>query len=230
MVNAAGSKSLGDTLMDYYGKLYDHYGPQSWWPGDGPLETIVGAILTQFTSWRNVERALDNLKNAGCMSAQALRSIPTDELASLIRPSGAFNQKARRLKAFVDRLWDTYEGNLEALLSQEPETLRKELLSIHGIGPETADDIMLYAAEQPYFVIDSYTIRVLERWAVHPNKPTYDGYQQLFHENLPRDTRLYNEYHALFDRHAKELCKPRPACAQCFLRDTCPTALQPNPD
>ena len=224
MVNSAGSKSIGDTLMDYYRKLYDHYGPQGWWPGDGPLETIVGAILTQFTSWRNVERALANLKNADCMSAEALRDVPTDELALLIRPSGAFNQKTRRLKAFIQRLWDTCNGSLDAMLSQEPETLRQELLSIHGIGPETADDIMLYAAEQPYFVIDSYTIRVLERWGIHPDRPTYDGYQRLFHENLPRDAHLYNEYHALFDRHAKELCRPRPACPQCFLRDQCPAA------
>ncbi len=224
MVDPTGSTSTGDTLMDYYQKLYDHYGSQGWWPGDGPLETIVGAILTQFTSWRNVERALDNLKSAGCMSAQALRDIPTDKLALLIRPSGAFNQKTRRLKAFIQRLWDAHDGSLEAMLAQEPETLRHELLSIHGIGPETADDIMLYAAEQPYFVIDSYTIRVLERWGIHPDKPTYDAYQRMFHDNLPRDTRLYNEYHALFDRHAKELCKPSPACPQCFLRDACPGA------
>ena len=151
MVYQMASTSIGDTLMEYYLKLYDHYGPQGWWPGDGPLETIVGAILTQFTSWRNVERALDNLKSAGAMSVEALRDIPTDELALLIRPSGAFNQKARRLKAFVDRLWDAHDGYLEAMLSQEPEALRQELLSVHGIGPETADDIMLYAAEQPLF-------------------------------------------------------------------------------
>ena len=224
MVDPTGSTSIGDTLMDYYRKLYDHYGPQGWWPGDGPLETIVGAILTQFTSWRNVERALDNLKNACCMSSEALRDIPTHELALLIRPSGAFNQKTRRLKAFIQRLWDAHYGSLEAILAQEPETLRQELLSIHGIGPETADDIMLYAAEQPYFVIDSYTIRVLERWGIHPERKIYDAYQRMFHDNLPRDARLYNEYHALFDRHAKELCKPRPACPQCFLRDTCPGA------
>ena len=222
MVYQMASTSIGDTLMEYYLKLYDHYGPQGWWPGDGPLETIVGAILTQFTSWLNVERALDNLKSAGAMSVEALRDIPTDELALLIRPSGAFNQKARRLKAFVDRLWDVHDGNLDAMLSQEPEALRQELLSVHGIGPETADDIMLYAAEQPYFVIDSYTRRVLERWGVHPDKPAYDAYQRIFHDNLPRDARLYNEYHALFDRHAKELCKTRPACAQCFLKETCP--------
>ena len=173
-----------------------------------------------------MERALDNLKSAECMSAQALRDIPIDELALLIRPSGAFNQKARRLKAFIDRLWGAHDGNLEAMFSQEPESLRKELLSVHGIGPETADDIMLYAAEQPYFVVDSYTKRVLERWGIQPGNASYDGFQRLFHENLPRDIRLYNEYHALFDRHAKELCKPRPACPQCFLRDICPTGGQ----
>ena len=224
MVDEGAGVSTGDTLMDYYRKLYDYYGPQGWWPGDGPLETIVGAILTQFTSWRNVERALDNLKNAGCMSAESLRDVPADKLALLIRPSGAFNQKRRRLKAFIQRLWDAHDGSLDAMLAQEPETLRQELLSIHGIGPETADDIMLYAAEQPYFVIDSYTKRVLERWGIEPERKTYDGFQRMFHDNLPRDARLYNEYHALFDRHAKELCKPRPACPQCFLRDTCPGA------
>ena len=224
MVDQGAAVSIGDTLMGYYRKLYDYYGPQGWWPGDGPLETIVGAILTQFTSWRNVERALDNLKSAGCMSAEALRDVPTDKLALLIRPSGAFNQKTRRLKAFIQRLWDAHDGDLDAMLPQEPETLRQELLAIHGIGPETADDIMLYAAEQPYFVIDSYTIRVLERWGIQPERKTYDGFQKLFHDNLPRDTRLYNEYHALFDRHAKELCKPRPACSECFLRDKCPAS------
>ena len=161
MADRTGPPHIGQTLMGHYRKLYDHYGPQGWWPGDGPLETIVGAILTQFTSWRNVERALDNLKSAGCLSGEALRAIPIDELALLIRPSGAFNQKARRLKAFVACLWDAHNGDLKAMLSQEPEVLRQELLSIHGIGPETADDIMLYAAEQPYFVIDSYTKRVL---------------------------------------------------------------------
>ena len=224
MVNYASSKSIGDTLMDYYWKLYDHYGPQGWWPGDGPLETIVGAILTQFTSWKNVERALENLKRADCMSAQALRDISIDELALLIRPSGAFNQKTRRLKAFIQRLCDAHDGDLEVMLSQDPEALRQELLSVHGIGPETADDIMLYVAEQPYFVIDSYTKRVMERWDIQPERKTYDGYQSMFHENLPRDARLYNEYHALFDRHAKEICKPRPACSQCFLRHVCPSA------
>ena len=228
MVDRMAPASIAETLMDRYRKLYDHYGPQGWWPGDGPLETIIGAILTQFTAWRNVERALDNLKSAECMSVQALRDIPIDELALLIRPSGAFNQKARRLKAFIDRLWHAHDGNLEGMLSQEPEALRNELLTVHGIGPETADDIMLYAAEQPYFVVDSYTKRVLERWEIQPESGSYDGFQRLFHENLPRDTRLYNEYHALFDRHAKELCKPRPACPQCFLRDLCPTGKRVN--
>ena len=153
-------------LMDVYRHLLEAYGSQDWWPGDSPLEIIVGAILTQATSWTNVEKAMDNLKNAGLLSPQGLRDIPPDELAAVIRPSGYFNVKARRLKAFIHHLWDAHEGNLDEMLASDEAALRRNLLAINGIGEETADDILLYAAKKPFFVIDAYTRRILERVGV----------------------------------------------------------------
>ena len=212
-----------DFLMGVYRRLYHQYGPQYWWPAESPFEIVVGAILTQSAAWTNVERALDNLKAAGCFSSQALRDIPEIELAVLIRPSGYFNAKARKLKAFINHLWEGYEGDLGLLLAKSSADLRQELLSIYGIGDETADDIVLYAAEQASFVIDSYTRRILQRLDVSPKEESYRAYQELFHRTLPPDASLYNEYHALLDRHAKESCKKEPLCEGCCLLELCPT-------
>ena len=211
-------------LMQVYHRLYDGYGPQHWWPADSQLEVVLGAILTQSAAWGNVEKALACLKEAECWSAEALRDVSEEQLAELVRSSGYFNAKARKLKAFISHLWEQHGGDLKAMLSQERTGLREELLSIYGIGDETADDILLYAGEHPFFVIDTYTRRILDRMGVTPDAPTYAGYQQLFHQSLPADTPLYNEYHALLDRHAKEVCrKTLPACQSCCLRDMCAT-------
>ena len=174
--------------MDVYDRLYRRYGPQGWWPGEGPFETIAGAILTQATAWTNVERALSNLKAEGCWSWPSIHRIPQDQLARIVRPSGYFNAKARKLKAFAAHVVDNHGGDLDAFLSLEQRQLREELLSIYGIGPETADDIVLYAANKPSFVIDAYTRRIVDRLGF-PGSPAGAGYyacQSMFQDNLPR--------------------------------------------
>ena len=215
--------TLPDLLTQLYSLLYQRYGPQHWWPSDSRFETIVGAILTQNTAWRNVERALANLKAAGALSPAHIRELAQDELAALIRSSGYFNTKARKLKAFADVLGQRHHDNLDHLFDQEPGALRRELLSIYGIGEETADDIMVYAAHMPSFVIDSYTVRILARLGVISGKQRYHAVQALFHDNLPPDAGLFNEYHALLDRHAKETCRNLPLCRDCCLLSLCPT-------
>lgn len=214
---------LGALLVEVYERLYQGYGPQHWWPGDGPFETIVGAILTQNTAWKSVERAISNLKAAGAMTPRRLREIPVEALAELVRPSGYFNTKARKLKAFALHLGDRYKDDLDAFLSREPASLRRELLAIYGIGEETADDILLYAAGTPSFVIDAYTRRILQRLDLVQESSRYGALQHLFHSNLGPDPKLFNEYHALLVRHAKEACMKSPRCARCCLLGLCPT-------
>ena len=208
-------------LMDLYRRLLEAYGPQDWWPGDSPFEIIVGAILTQATSWTNVEKAINNLKDAGILSPESLRDIPTYELAALIRPSGYFNVKARRLKAFINHLWDVHDGDVDAMLNTDGPALRRDLLSINGVGEETADDILLYAAGKPYFVIDAYTRRILERIGLNDDAVNYADYQRLFHDALPANPRRFNEYHALLVSHGKDVCRPTPLCDRCCLREVC---------
>ena len=217
--------ALPAVLLEVYRRLYQSYGPQGWWPGDGPLDVIIGAILTQAAAWTNVEIAIANLKEAGCWSLGAIDSRPEEALAVIIRPSGYFNAKARKLKAFASHIQVNHAGNLDKMLSQETGALRAELLSIHGIGPETADDIVLYAAGKPSFVIDSYTRRIVQRMGIAGDGQanSYESCQALFHDNLPADAPLFNEYHALLDRHAKESCAKIPRCPGCCLRDLCAT-------
>lgn len=216
-------RRLQRLLQDVYGRLYHCYGPQGWWPGGGGFETIAGAILTQNTAWANVEKALGNLKAAGALSPQAIRDMPEEELAQLIRPSGFFNTKARKLKAMADYLAG-YGDDLERWRSLDPKELRAELLGVYGIGPETADDMVLYAAGLSSFVIDAYTRRVVDRLGLAPAKDSYEAYQELFEANLPAEAALFNEYHALLDRHAKETCQKRqPRCAGCCLLESCET-------
>jgi endonuclease-3 related protein len=212
--------------MDVYRRLYARYGPQHWWPGDGPFETIVGAILTQNTAWVNVERALNGLKKARAMTPGRLRELPQDNLAAIIRSSGYFNSKARKLKAFAHHVGDHYDDDLRAFFSQELAPLRVELLSIYGIGRETADDIILYAAGKPSFVIDSYTIRILQRLKLGPDGTSYDDLQAWFHGNLDPDPYLFNEYHALLDHHASATCRKSPLCAGCCLLEICPAGSE----
>ena len=226
--------------MDVYHRLYAAYGPQSWWPGEGPFEVIVGAILTQSAAWTNVEMALANMRAAGCWSLEAVHGATEEELAQLVRPSGYFNAKARKLKAFAAHVAVNYQGDLDRFFAQPTGPLREELLSIHGIGEETADDILVYAAGKPSFVIDTYTRRIMDRMGIAPTPENprlkYGDYQAVFHDNLPHDddspgdTQLFNEFHALWDRHAKEACAKTPRCQGCCLRDICDTGLSDNSD
>lgn len=206
-------------LLDIYNRLYKQYGPQHWWPGQTPFEIIVGAILTQNTNWANVEKAIENLKKAGCLTPEKLHRLPPEQLASYIKPAGYFNIKAGRLKHFLDWLFKKHEGSLENLAAMAPSALRKQLLDIKGIGPETADSICLYAFGKPIFVVDAYTARIFGRHGLIEDGSGYDQIQQLFHSGLEKDAGLFNEYHALIVRLGKEHCKKRPVCRGCPLED-----------
>ena len=205
--------------------MYTAYGPQRWWPGETALEIIVGAILTQSAAWTNVEKALSNLTAAGVLSPEGLRTLAEDQLAALIRPSGYFNAKASKLKAFVALLDERYGGDLDRMLGSPVDELRAALLTTHGIGPETADSILLYAAGRPLFVIDAYARRTFSRLGLLPESDSYHGWQRLFMTALPSDASLFNEYHALIVRHGKGVCRRRPMCARCPLAAVCPVGL-----
>ena len=224
----AATRDLPAVLTEVYQRLFQSYGPQGWWPGDGSLDVIIGAILTQAAAWTNVEMAIGNLKEADCWSLEAIDSLTEDALGAIIRPSGYFNAKARKLKAFASHLRLNHAGDLDKMLSQDTGPLRDELLSIHGIGPETADDIVLYAAGKPSFVIDTYTHRIVQRLGISDDIPSnnYHRLQSVFHDNLPADAPMFNEYHALLDRHAKEASAKTPRCEGCCLLDMCDTGKQ----
>ncbi|TAN42959.1 MAG: endonuclease III domain-containing protein [Nitrospirae bacterium] len=206
-------------LLKIYHKLYSFYGPQNWWPGDTPFEVAVGAILTQNTNWSNVEKAIKNLRSEKMLSARAMYALPVDRLAGLIRPAGYFNIKAKRLRSFLAFLMEDYGGSMKRMQRESPGTLREKLLSVNGIGPETADSILLYALDKPVFVIDAYTKRALSRHGVLEYDASYDEYQELFHRELDEDLKLYNEFHALFVMTGKDYCKPKPRCENCPLND-----------
>ena len=208
-------------LKSVYERLFECYGPQHWWPAETPFEVMVGAVLTQSAAWSNVEKAIANLKAAGELSAAALRQISIDELARLVYPSGYYNAKAKKLKALVAWL-GRYGDDLSQIESRNAGDLRRELLAVHGIGPETADSILLYALGKPVFVIDAYTRRLFSRLGIRPPKDTYDGWRKLFSNNLPLDSAVFNEYHALIVRHGKEKCRVSPQCAKCCLGEKCP--------
>jgi len=220
MTRTVARRSDRDALLRIYQRLYSAFGPQHWWPGETPFEVMVGAVLTQNTNWANVERAIARLKRAGLLEPGRLAGCPERLLARLIRPAGYFNVKARRLRAFMD-WYRSRVGDrpLTALRGVRTARLREELLSIPGIGPETADSILLYALGRRVFVVDAYTLRVLSRHGLIGPGASYDRVQRLFHEVLPRSTRLYNEYHALLVRLGKSVCRPRPACDRCPLLD-----------
>ncbi len=194
-------------------------GPQQWWPGETPFEVVIGAILTQNTNWSNVEKAIRNLKAADRLSPNGIYELSTIELAQLIRPSGFFNVKAKRVKTFINWLFSRYEGDLSRMFRQDLQTLRDELLSVKGIGPETADSILLYAGNMPTFVVDAYTHRIFSRHGFISEESTYDEMKAFFEENLPEDVRLFNEYHALLVQIGKRYCKPKKACEPCPLKD-----------
>lgn len=206
---------MKNRLQQIYDKLYSSFGPQRWWPGDSPFEMAVGAILTQNTNWGNVEKAINNLKKQGVINPQDLQSMPVNTLASLIRPAGYFNIKAERLKHFVDFLICEYSGSMKKMKKEKLPVIREGLLSVNGIGPETADSIILYGLEKPVFVIDAYTKRMLSRHNIMNHDSPYEKFQELFHSGLKADVKLFNEYHALFVRLAKENCRKKPFCAGC---------------
>lgn len=205
-------------ISDIYKALYSHYGPQKWWPAESDLECIIGTILTQNTTWKNVEKAISKLKQQGLISIDKLNAISIDYLAQIIRSSGYYNQKAIKIKSFVSFLNEHYAGSLEELLSEEISSLREKLLGIKGIGPETADSIILYAAKKPIFVIDAYTHRILSRHGLVAEDSNYQEMQELFMNSLPDDPQLLSEYHALIVKTAKQHCKKKsPVCNGCPL-------------
>lgn len=211
-----------ELLLPIYNVLLNAIGPRHWWPGETPLEIIVGAILTQNTAWKNVEKAIANLKKEGGLSLEALDKLPENELAELIRPSGYFNQKAKKIKIFVRYICSRYACSLEKMSERPLAPLREELLAIHGIGPETADSILLYAFEKPSFVVDAYTRRILLRHGWMTEKATYEDIRRFFMTFLPQDAALFNEFHALIVFVGNRFCKRTPNCSACPLRSFLP--------
>ncbi len=218
MNETAWSSTTGQQLGQIFDALLDAYGPQHWWPGDGgPTEIIIGAILTQNTNWKNVEKALAQLRAANLMDWAALRDVEIADLAQRIRPAGYYNLKARRLKHFVDWLWAEHDGEVDALAGVSLGILREDLLRINGIGPETADAILLYALEMPTFVVDAYTRRVAVRHRLIDEEVDYERLKSLFEDHLPEDVGMFNEYHALLVEVGKRHCKPKARCEGCPL-------------
>jgi endonuclease-3 related protein len=209
-------------LRSAYRALYEAYGQQHWWPAQSPFEVMVGAVLTQNTAWSNVERALARLGECIELKAEAILGLAPEVLADRIRPVGYFNVKARRLRAFCAAY--LAESGLDGLSGLATETLRRRLLSIHGVGPETADDMLLYAFHRPVFVVDAYTRRIFARLGLLTGTEGYESIRRGFEAALGPDAPLYNEYHALIVRHGKEVCRSRPRCAGCCLRDQCSAA------
>lgn len=212
-----GKKRAQEDIKRYFDLLFDRFGPQSWWPAKSRFEVIVGAILTQNTNWTNVEKAIKRLKEASCLTPAAMHQTEAGTLAEHIRPAGYFNIKAKRLKHFTDHLFENHGGSLGKMLARK-DGLRDELLSINGIGPETADSIMLYAGDHPEFVVDAYTKRIFSRHGFIGEDASYDETKAVFTTALPGDAALFNEYHALIVRTAKDHCtKKEPECAGCPL-------------
>ena len=226
---------LAERLLEIYRRLFVAYGSQGWWPGgDDPFVVSVGAILTQSVSWKNVERALANLATAEALSPWAIVALADAELEALVRPSGYYTVKARRLRAFARMVVDEFTGDTAALLALPASELRAKLLATYGIGEETADDIIVYAAHKPSFIVDAYTIRLFHRLELAPDDAIalevrsparlYRVWQRFFMDHLPADASLFNEYHALIVRHGIVHCRKRdPGCGDCPLLDLCPT-------
>jgi endonuclease-3 related protein len=223
VTDVGGNSTTGPTLMRYFTAMSQALGPMQWWPARTPFEVIVGAILTQNTSWTNVERAIANLRSAQMLTPYTIAAARLAKLALLVRPSGYFRQKAKKLKAFVRFLHREYGGSLNRMFDTPTEILREKLLSVHGIGPETADSILLYAGNHPVFVVDAYTHRIFSRHGITDGKPQYESVRALFEATLPRDSQLFNEFHALIVNTGKNWCrKNAPRCAECPLGSLLP--------
>ncbi|MDP3143701.1 MAG: endonuclease III domain-containing protein [Candidatus Omnitrophota bacterium] len=210
--------SAKNILPVIHWRLYKEFGPQHWWPAESPFEVIVGTILTQNTNWLNVEKAIGNLRAANCLCANKIKNISSVKLAKLIRPSGYYNIKVKRLKSFIRFLFEKYGGSLPQMFKASLSKLRCELLAVKGIGPETADSILLYAGGKPIFVVDTYTKRILARHNILGSKDDYKTVQDIFMRNLKPQVRLFNEFHALLVRVGKDFCKKKPLCNLCPLK------------
>lgn len=215
-------------LIKIYKELQKAYGPQNWWPttsNNKEFEIILGAILTQNTAWKNVEKAIRNLKDNDLIDFDNIKKIKTDKLAQLIKSSGYYNQKAKKIKNFVRFIEDDYNGSVNNFINDinhnNISLIREKLLKIKGIGNETADSILLYAAGKPEFVVDAYTKRIFLRLGIVNDKDNYDEIKEVFTKNIPKNTRIYNEYHALIVKHGKHVCKKKPNCKECCIRDFC---------
>jgi len=204
--------------MKIYQNLFRAYGPRNWWPGETSFEVMVGAILTQNTSWRNVEKAIQRLKGRGVLNPEGIHDLKKSELARLIRSSGYFRIKADRLKSFINFLFKEYGGNLKRMKREKLDELRERLLGVKGVGPETADSILLYGLKKPIFVVDAYTKRILSRHGLISENASYEEVQKLFMDHLPHNEELFNEYHALLVHLGKTLCRNVPRCEICSLR------------
>ena len=213
---------MREKLIKLYDSLYAAYGPQNWWPAETSFEVIIGAILVQSTAWNNVAQAINNLKTAQLLTPERLSECPQDMLETLIRPSGYYRAKAKKIQAFLEHLRHYYGNCLDSLLAKDLPSLRTEMLSIYGIGEETADSILLYAASKPIFVVDAYTYRLLTRLGWTEGKYHYGKLQKIFMDAMPKDTGLFNEYHALIVRHGKTICSKSPKCSVCVLSQQCP--------
>ena len=211
----------GEQLATVFKRLMAAYGAQHWWPAREPFEVMVGAILTQSTAWINVEKAIANLRKASALSPGTIRRMPLSWLAKTIHPCGFYNAKSLKLKSLARWLGNNYSDDLDRLFAVGTADLRRELLAIHGIGNETADSILLYAAGRPVFVIDAYTRRIMGRIGLAPGNDSYGAYQKLFTAHLPADAAMFNEYHALLVCLAKDVCRKKPLCYRCCLNDIC---------
>lgn len=209
------------TLEQVYQQLYQQYGPQHWWPAETPFEVMVGAVLTQNTAWSNVERAIANLKANNCLTPEHILSVPIIRLAKWLQPSGYFNIKAKRLRNLCQ--WYVENGQFEVVSSWDTGELRHALLSVNGVGPETADDILLYAFDRPVFVIDAYTRRLFSRLGLLDHDEGYEHLRKHFEQQLPSKSSMFNEYHALIVVHAKEVCRKKPLCLKCCFGSICPS-------
>jgi endonuclease-3 related protein len=217
----------GNPLPAYFDALFAAHGPQHWWPGRTRFETIVGAILTQNTSWTNVERTIRLLRAAHLLTPDAIRRVRAARLASLLRASGYFRQKTKTLKSFVQFLYKTHQGSFSRMFATPTAFLREQLLALRGIGPETADSILLYAGKHPVFVVDAYTRRILERHSLSHHQADYEEIRAMFQSTLPQNHQLLNEFHALIVHVGKNFCRPNsPRCSECSLSRFLPQSIQ----
>ena len=221
---------MTSTLEEVYRRLWAAYGPQHWWPGESPFEVLVGAVLVQNTSWKNVAKVIESLKEQDLLEPHALYAVSIEELEALVRPAGYFRLKTRRLRNLLEFVVARYDGSLDAMFATRVETLREELLSLNGIGPETADSILLYAGDLPTFVVDTYTHRVLARHSWIGYEAEYYEIKDTFESELEQDVALYNEFHALLVRVGHLHCRKTPKCEECPLAELLPEGGLREPD